>query len=199
MDIKYLGWQSFLLKGKEASVVTQPFSKQDGADFPKIKADIILGNKLSKMLGKKKKPVFFYGPGEYEVSGVEVQGFRGGFWFMLDGRGITWLYEYDEYEKAPEASTDLLFIGITQGNGDWEKRVEKILSHFSPAYIFPFPTGDTSLSKEQLKSFSWSKRFLDMVDEEKLDPIDLLQIADTQELGEEKNIVLLNPSISSRI
>ncbi len=151
------------------------------------------------MSATKKKPVFFYGPGEYEVSGVEVQGFKGGFWFMLDRRGITWLYEYDEYEKAPEASTDLLFIGITQGNGDWEKRVEKILNHFSPAYIFPFPAGDVRLSKEQLKSFSWSKRFLDMVDEEKLDPIDLLQIADTQELGEEKNIVLLNPSVSSRI
>jgi hypothetical protein len=199
MDVKYLGWQSFLFKGREASVITQPFSKRDGVEFPKVQADIILASKTPSAPAKNKKPVLFYGPGEYEVSGVEVQGFKGGFWFMLDRRGITWLYEYDEYEKAPEALTDILLIGITQGNGDWEKKVEKILSHFSPAYIIPFPVGDTNLSKEQLKSFSWSKRFLDMVDEEKLEPVDVLRIADTQELGEEKSIILLNPSMSSKV
>ena len=42
MDIWYLGHSSFKLKGKTATVVTDPFdSKSVGFKFPKTEADIV--------------------------------------------------------------------------------------------------------------------------------------------------------------
>lgn len=78
MDITFLGHSSFKLKGKNASVVTDPYDAGVGLKFPKTEADIVTishehtdHNNPSAVNGKK---MVIDGPGEYEVVGVSIIG-----------------------------------------------------------------------------------------------------------------------------
>jgi L-ascorbate metabolism protein UlaG (beta-lactamase superfamily) len=80
MDIKYLGHSSFFIKGKSASVVTDPYlSGYVGLKFPKhVAADIVTvshdhddHNAVSQVEGD---PFTVSGPGEYEIKGVSIIG-----------------------------------------------------------------------------------------------------------------------------
>lgn len=80
MDITYLGHASFRIRGKNATVVTDPYdSGLVGLKFPKhVEADIVTvshehadHNSIQQIEGK---PYVIKGPGEYEVKGVGVVG-----------------------------------------------------------------------------------------------------------------------------
>ena len=80
MEITYLGHSSFRIKGKNAIVVTDPYSlEKSGIKYPKhITADIVTishdhpdHNALHQVEGA---PYVIRGPGEYEVKGVGVIG-----------------------------------------------------------------------------------------------------------------------------
>jgi L-ascorbate metabolism protein UlaG (beta-lactamase superfamily) len=80
MDIKYLGHSSFLIKGKKANIVTDPYDSNDiGMKFPKhIAADIVTvthdhpdHNAISEVEGN---PFIVKGQGEYEIKGVGIIG-----------------------------------------------------------------------------------------------------------------------------
>lgn len=80
MDIKYLGHASFLLKGKNASLVTDPYGRDwQELKYPKhITSDIITvshehhdHNAVENIEGE---PLVIRGPGEYEVKGVGIVG-----------------------------------------------------------------------------------------------------------------------------
>ncbi len=81
MDITYLGHSSFKIKGKTATVVTDPFSSEMvGFKFPKTEADIITvshqhqdHNNISLVEGN---PFIISAPGEYEVKGVSIFGYQ---------------------------------------------------------------------------------------------------------------------------
>lgn len=79
MDIVYLGHSSFHIKGKDASVVTDPFDPEStGFRFPKTSATIVTvshdhgdHNKVENVSEIKK---VVSGPGEYEIEGVSIIG-----------------------------------------------------------------------------------------------------------------------------
>ena len=78
MDISWLGHASFKIKGKTASIVTDPYGEKTGLKFPKVEADIITishdhydHNAVELIEGK---PFVINGPGEYEVKGTNVVG-----------------------------------------------------------------------------------------------------------------------------
>lgn len=78
MDIIYLGHSSFKLKGKNASVVTDPYDKNIGLKFPGTEAEIVTishhhedHNRADLVTGMKK---VIDGPGEYEIMGVSFIG-----------------------------------------------------------------------------------------------------------------------------
>src|SRR3989344_7371081 len=79
MDIIHLGHSSFRIKGKKASVVTDPFNPQMvGMKFPKIEAEIVTvshghtdHNYIEGVEGEK---MIIQGPGEYEIKGVKIIG-----------------------------------------------------------------------------------------------------------------------------
>ncbi len=80
MDITYLGHSSFRLRGKNATVVTDPYSEEFvGLKFPKhTAADIVTvshehadHNSIAQIEGS---PFLVRGPGEYEIKGVSIVG-----------------------------------------------------------------------------------------------------------------------------
>lgn len=79
MDIAFLGHASFRLKGKTATLVTDPFdSEMVGLKFPKVSADIVTVSHEHKdhnqveLVRDIKKVVS--GPGEYEINEVSIIG-----------------------------------------------------------------------------------------------------------------------------
>lgn len=81
MDIIRLGHSSFKLKGKMATVVTDPFdSDMVGIKFPKVEAQIVTishshkdHNAIPEVEGS---PYVISGPGEYETHDIFVKGVR---------------------------------------------------------------------------------------------------------------------------
>ncbi len=80
MDITYFGHSSFRIKGKTATVVTDPYDPVDvGLKFPKhIAADIVTvshGHKDHAAVAQiEENPYVVRGPGEYEIKGVGIIG-----------------------------------------------------------------------------------------------------------------------------
>lgn len=78
MDISFLGHSAFKLKGKTASVVTDPYDPSIGLKFPKTEADIVtithdhLDHNAADQVGGN--PFVISGPGEYEVKGIKIIG-----------------------------------------------------------------------------------------------------------------------------
>ena len=80
MDISYLGHSSFRIKGKNASIITDPFDpKMVGLKFPKSSAEIVTishdhgDHNFTENISDVKKVVS--GPGEYEIMGISIMGF----------------------------------------------------------------------------------------------------------------------------
>lgn len=83
MDITYLGHSCFKLKGKDAVVVTDPYSKDVGFSMPSVTAEIVTvshdhtdHNAISLVKGttRRAEPFVISAPGEYEIAGTSVFG-----------------------------------------------------------------------------------------------------------------------------
>ncbi len=79
VDITWFGHSSFKIRGKDASIVTDPFdSDVVGLKFPKVTTDIVTishnhpdHNNVARIDGS---PKIVSGPGEYEIKGVSIFG-----------------------------------------------------------------------------------------------------------------------------
>ena len=85
MIITYHGHSSFKLKGKDGTVVTDPFHSYIGFDFLSASADIVTTShdhkdhsqvKQVSKTARRDKPFIIDTPGEYEVGGVSVFGVK---------------------------------------------------------------------------------------------------------------------------
>jgi len=80
MEITWLGHSCFRLKGKGATVVTDPFDDTSGYHLGKITADIVTishdHSQHSFASGIGGDPRVLRGPGEYEIAGVFTYGIR---------------------------------------------------------------------------------------------------------------------------
>lgn len=83
MIITYQGHSSFKLKGKEGTVVTDPFHSSVGFDFPSVSADIVTSSHDHEdhnyvgavdKTARRDKPFVINFPGSYEVGGISVFG-----------------------------------------------------------------------------------------------------------------------------
>ena len=122
MDITFLGHASFRIKSRNSVIVTDPFDPaMVGLKYPKIPADIVTvshshsdHNNVSAISEVKR---LIDGPGEYEVGGVSVIGYRT---FHDDkngaerGKNTIFVYEMDELrlchlgDLGHELSNDLV-------------------------------------------------------------------------------------------
>ena len=85
MDITYLGHSSFKLKGKQGTVVTDPFDSSVGFAFPSVSADVVTvshthgdHNNVKGVSGtaRRENAWLVTAAGEYEVAGISVFGYE---------------------------------------------------------------------------------------------------------------------------
>ena len=89
MDITWHGHSCFTIKGKSATIVTDPFEL--GTKLPKLKAEIVSLSSEEKTTEVEGEPKLLDWPGEYEVSDVAIEALQpegeesNTFIFAIDG------------------------------------------------------------------------------------------------------------------
>jgi hypothetical protein len=173
MEIKNLGKQTILLKGKKENVLINPDLKT--LDDGKIQSRIIAftSEKFDSMKLDYDK-VILRGPGEYEVGGVEMIGLNGGkgetiYTFNLDGVVICILGESIEplSDKKIERinNVDVLITSVKIRKEIDNKMILDWAKKWGVNYLIPMDYNEEDL-----------KKFLDDVDMEGLEAADSLKM-----------------------
>ena len=156
MDIVYLGNSSFKLKGKEATVVTDPFDKVS-ADIVTISSNDETPNRSSLVSGTPRRPESYIikAPGEYEVNGIGIFGW-GNFKEVHEGAAVpkntiysiivdevrivhTGIMKQVLSDSLAEdlGTVDVLLIGIGQGTEFGPKEAAQVVEKLSPSIVIP--------------------------------------------------------------
>ncbi len=209
MDITHLGHSSFRIRGRQATLVTDPFSPADtGLKFPKVEADIVTishqhkdHNEVSLVGGT---PQIFSGPGEYETKGVKVLGIstfhdaekgakRGRntvFQIQMDGVTILHLGDLGEKLTTEQVETlmgvDILMLpvgGVYSLDG---KMAAEVVSQLEPLVVIPMHYQVPGLKFELLPP----ENFLKEMGKEDIKPQPKLTIT-KDKLPEEMTVVVL--------
>lgn len=164
MEISHLGLTSFKLKGKKATVVVNPFDPQTTkVKFPKVDAaDVIIFSDTNN------SPEFFdqwrkigyviYGPGEYEIGGVDVTGAdtrsegagksRSAYRIVLDGVSVVYfgseIKKMTEEERDRIGTTNVLILPLADDFNSED--ASSLIAQLEPAYVVPVD-GSQSLQK----------------------------------------------------
>lgn len=181
MIINYLGGESVKVQFGDMILAFNPISKDSSLKASKFGADIVLvglnhadTNGVDQVTFGDKKPFVISGPGEYEVGGVFIKGFKsdsdyGGekrintiFTVTLEGMNICFLGALNQTELPKEADeaiddVDILFMPIG-GNGVLDAaRAYKLAVAIGPKIVIPIHYGDIgagSSAGEALKLFT---------------------------------------------
>lgn len=167
MDLTYLGHSSFKIRGKEGTVVTDPFDPQQvGLPWDPLKADIVTVSHqhpdhnyikgVKPSADRESKGVLIIdGPGEYEANGIIVQGWQ--TWHDQEkgtqrGKNIVYLIEVERmrvlhcgdlgHELAEElieeiGQVDVLLIPVGGIYTIDAKVAVKVTKAIGPSYVVP--------------------------------------------------------------
>ena len=212
MDIYWYGQSCFKLKGKEASLVIDPFDPQfTGLTAPKpLTADVVLithdhqdHNQTNLLEGE---PVVFNGPGEYEVKGVVISGIasyhddqlgaRRGlntiYHILFDGLNLVHLGDLGQSKLTEQQLTqigevDILLVPIGSVYTIDAKLASDIVAQLEPKIIIPMHYFIEGL-KFQLEGVD---KFLKEMGVETVTPVPKLSIT-KERLPEESQVVVLS-------
>lgn len=212
MDIYWYGQACFKLKGKEASVVIDPFDPDVlGLKLPKdLEGDCVLVTHQHKDHNYTKavtnQPIAFLSPGEYEVKGAVVTGIdsfhdnsngslrgKNTIWHILmDGLNIVHLGDLGqkkliEDQVAAIGQTDILMVPVGSIFTIDAKDATEIVAQLEPKIIIPMHYGLPGM-KFELESV---EKFLKEMGEEGITPINKLSIT-KEKLPEEPEVTILN-------
>lgn len=207
-DIHYLGRACVRIRGKEGTIISDPFPKTNGFDPGKPTAQIVTlstddPDRVNPSVVKPLKERVFVinGPGEYEVGGVMVSGIRS----YRDNekgtqRGYNTIYvmELDEMtfchlgELGHELSTrqieeigtiDVLFVPIA--NGLTPAQLTELVATIEPRAVIPLYD-----SPDQLHKFAHE---IGLKEWETQDKLTITPSALPAE-GEETRVIIMRPS-----
>ncbi len=178
MEIQYLGRSSFRIKGKQVILVTDPFVKTF--------ADIItvsdrnageINPALVKGTSRRPQPFVVDGPGEYEISGVSIMGFRCQestiFIINIDGLRVVHLgdvhSELGENQLEEINGADVLFASAEAAG---------VVTQIEPKIVIPM-------------NYEVPENFLKSMGVEGIKPLPKLIVV-KEKLPEERQVVLLD-------
>ena len=183
MDISYLGHSAFKIKGKTATIITDPFdSGMVGLKFPKSDADIVTvshnhddHSQTSLVTGVKR---VIEGPGEYEIGGVSFIGIpsfhdnkkgdeRGKntiFVIEIDGLRLCHLgdlgHALNESQLSEIGDIDILFVPVGGQFTIGPKEAVEVANSIEPKVIIPMHYLTDSMNQEAFGALSKVDEFL---------------------------------------
>lgn len=214
MDIYWYGQACFRIKGKNTTVVIDPFDPEyTGLKLPAkdMEGQVVLSthphkdhNNVSLISGD---PLLISGPGEYEVKGATVSGVgvyhdsssgseRGRntiYHLLIDGINIVHLGDLGhlltEEQLSEFEQTDILLVpvgGVYTIDGEI---AAKVVAQFEPKIVIPMHYKISGL-KFELED---SQKFLKEMGAEGMEPVSKMTIT-KDKLPEETTVVLLSKS-----
>lgn len=213
MDIIWYGQSCFKIKGKSAGVVIDPFDPlSTGLKLPKdLEAKVVLSthqhpdhNNTGVVFGN---PVVVSGPGEYEISGVSIEGVstfhdnsqgteRGIntiYHILLDGVDIVHLgdlgHVLTEEQVSGIDSTDILMIPVGGVYTIDSEEAAKVVAQLEPKIVIPMHYRIEGLKYELVGL----EPFLKEMGAENVEPQPKLSIT-KDKLSEETTVVVLGKS-----
>jgi L-ascorbate metabolism protein UlaG (beta-lactamase superfamily) len=159
MEITWYGHSCFRLRGREGTVITDPFGKDSGYDWIRPRADVVTvshehenHNQGQRVSGE---PKIVHGPGEYEISNIFITGigsYHDNKKGAERGKNTIYLIEFDDLkvchlgdlghiptEAQAEALADLDVLmvpvgGVTALNAG---QAAEVVSQLEPRIVIP--------------------------------------------------------------
>jgi L-ascorbate metabolism protein UlaG (beta-lactamase superfamily) len=122
MVINWYGESSFKIVSGNLTIVTDPFGSAIGLTAPRFKSDLVLRSKIlpDYVSEKNSEARNIFGPGEYEVKGVEIRGHKAGenmvvYSLKIEDMKLGFLGELASKDLSSDAleavsGADILFI-----------------------------------------------------------------------------------------
>lgn len=199
MEIWHLGHSCFKIKGKQATILIDPFDPSfTGLKFPSAEADIVLithDHKDHNASGLVKgNPVVFDGPGEYESKGVKIYGTktfhdnnegkeRGDntiYQITLDGLNLLHLGDLGHKLKNDQEkdlkTPDILFIPVGGYYTIDSHTALDVIAHLEPRIIVPMHYQVPGLKDELITKLAPLSDFLKKMGKEEIQPQQRLHI-----------------------
>jgi L-ascorbate metabolism protein UlaG (beta-lactamase superfamily) len=169
MEITWLGHSCFRIKGKQATVITDPYSPDTGYTLGKQSADIVTVSHQhpghSYTAGVNSDPHLVKGPGEYEISNVLVIGlasYHDGEKGNLKGKNTIYLIEMDditichlgdlghpltENQTEEMGNVDILMLPVGGVSTINASAAAAIVRQIEPKIVLPMHYGTPSLTR----------------------------------------------------
>ncbi len=168
MEIDWFGHACFRLRGREGTVITDPYSKEIGLSFPRPRGDIVTishdhpGHRFAS--GVKGDPKVIEGPGEYEIKNIFVTGVptahdkKGGkergantvYVFDLDGLTICHLGDLGHVPTQPQVealgNVNVLLTPVGDVSTISAGEAAEIVSLLEPQIVIPMHFAHPDLS-----------------------------------------------------
>ena len=212
MELTWLGHSCFRLRGKDATLITDPPSPTTGYTLGRITADIVtishehVGHNFAKGIGGD--PKIIDGPGEYEVKQILISGVQ--TYHDIErgqrlGKNTAYLITMDEIhichlgdlggpldDRAQEAlnGADVLLIPVGGGNALNADRAAEVIAQLEPALIVPMHYA-TPVYKMADSVLDPIDKFCKSMGVEMTEPLPKLTITRSS-LPSESQVVLLN-------
>jgi L-ascorbate metabolism protein UlaG (beta-lactamase superfamily) len=161
LDVSWHGLSCFRLRGKNATVVTDPYPASVGVKLPRLEADLVTishGHPYHSNLDAvtTKDAFIVEGPGEYEVKGITVFGIRS-FHDAVEGAeaGANTIYVLevddvrichlgdlghgldDETVEAIGTPVDVLLVPVGGGRALTAARAAEVVRTIEPRWVVP--------------------------------------------------------------
>jgi len=173
MEIKLLNDFAVFLKGKKENVLINPSEKEIGDSKNEARIVLFTSDEFDG-IGFLNGKILIRGPGEYEIGGVEIDGFNGEdgntvYKILIDGISLVVLGKLKQ-ELTPKRveridSADVLLAPVVIGKGASYKLVKDWSKKWGVNFLIPLFDNSESL-----------KVFLDAADEEGSEIIDSLKV-----------------------
>jgi len=159
MEITWLGYSCFRIKGKQTTIVTDPFPPTLGYSLGKLTADIVSVSHghpgHSYVQGVTGEPKTITGPGEYEISGVMTLGlqtYHDAEHGALRGKNTVYLFQIDDLmvchlgdvghvltaeQTAKLESVDVLMVPVGGVSTIEAPQAAEIVRHLEPKIVIP--------------------------------------------------------------
>lgn len=217
MDITYIGHSSFKIKGKNVTVITDPYqTAETGLKFPKHSAsDIVTVSHAHKDHNATEQiegePYIIAGPGEYEVKGVGIVGLptyhdaekgqqRGRntiYRIEVDGVAIVHLgdlgHELSNSDIDHLGTVDILLIPVGGIYTIDAKTAQLIINEIEPGIVIPMHYKTEVHDKKLFEEVLPLEEFLKIMGKIDLTPVSKFAV-NKDKIPMETTVVVLEPT-----
>jgi len=213
MEISFIAHTCFKIKGKEASLVIDPYdSKETGYKLPKLTAEIALHSHDYDFADRVEgADLNISTPGEYETKDIYIEGLstyrdsnngadRGPntvYQILMDDFRILHMgalgHELKKETLEKIGEIDVLMIPVGGTHSIDAKLATKVIASIEPGIVIPM-SYKTKETKGALEDLDKLKKFLDEMGVEKVTEVDKLKISNKSDIPEETQVIVITPT-----